>query len=145
MKKILLLTIVFLSIGLVGCGKKSNGKIIHFFYSYGSYSGERIYEIEVTDDKAIIMAKGYNGVDLNLNKEISTSYLEKIQKVVDKYDINSWDGFKKTDYDILDGDGFSIIIKYENGKEISATGYMKYPKNYKKASSELRKILEGIK
>ena len=146
MKKYLLVTLLFLSIGLVGCGKKDNGKIIRFFYSYGSYnSGEHVYDIEVKDEKATIKANGYNGIELNLDKEISTSYLEKINNIVKKYDIVSWDKFKKTNYDVLDGDGFSLIIKFENGKEIAATGYMKYPKDYKKASKEIQKILESIK
>ena len=44
----------------------------------------------------------------------------------------------------MDGYSFTLIIKYVDGKEIEAYGYMEYPTNYKQVDKEITEYLEKI-
>ena len=46
-------------------------------------------------------------------------------------------GFNKSDRYVLDGNSFSLSISMNNDEYVSASGYMKWPKNYKEVKEEL--------
>lgn len=149
-KKILILIIVMLMIISTGCEKKEeekyDGKIISFSYNYGGFSkGYYNYSIEVKDDKVIFEANGHNGVDLNINKEIDSSKLEELAKLINKEKIYEWNNFEEKKEGVLDGNSFSLTIKYDDGKTITAKGYMKYPKNYDEKMSKLLEFIDSLK
>ena len=76
-------------------------------------------------------AKTYDMYDEDVNKVI---------EVLNKYDVLDWDGFKKSDPYVLDGNSFSFNLKTKDNKEVTASGYMKWPKNYHEVRDELRNI-----
>ena len=118
----------------------------NFTYNYGSYNGGYYeYNIKNKNKKNIFTAKGYNGVNLNINKEIDEYYLEQLSKIIKETNIESWNGFNKKDNKILDGYSFNLKVEYKNGKTINASGYMKYPKNYKNTHKKIVKFLKSIK
>ena len=143
---ILVLVLVFL---LTMRGKKEEvyeGEIISISYSYGSYNGGYWnYEIYKENQKTFVKAKGWNGVELNLNKQVDNNVLDDISQIVKEKEIYKWYGFNKEDKNVLDGYSFSLTIKYSDGKEGKASGYMKYPNNYTSAHKELTNYLETIK
>lgn len=125
--------------------EKYIGDITYFSYSYGSFFGGYYdYELKSEDGKVYFIAKGLNGVDLDVQCEIDSSVMKQLQEIVDKYELSKWDGFNKSDDNIMDGDSFSLTITYENGEEIKVSGYMKYPKRYDEVRSELRGIIENL-
>ena len=44
----------------------------------------------------------------------------------------------------LDGDSFSFSLYTEDGKSISASGYMSWPKNYGEVEKELTNIFDAL-
>lgn len=133
---------------ITGCGKKTEytGNIISFKYYYGSYnSGYYEYNINVEDDKVIFIAKGYNGVALAVNKEIDSDYLKKLSDLINDNKLYEWDGFDRSDKDILDGYGFTLEVNYNDNTSLKANGYMKYPKNYNEIHPILSEFLKTIK
>ncbi len=148
-KRVLLSIIcIIFTIIIAGCEKsdKNYDKITNFTYNYGSYNGGYYeYNIKKKKKKNIFTAKGYNGVNLNINKEIDEYYLEQLSKIIKETDIESWNGFNKKDNKILDGYSFNLKVEYKNGKTINASGYMKYPKNYKNTHKKIVKFLKSIK
>jgi len=124
-----------------------NSKIVEFSYSYGSYfGGYNEYNVYTTDEGIVhIDANGLNGSDLHIDKDVDESVLNEIDKIVNEYKIYNWDGFDKSDEDVLDGDSFEFKVSYENGKTIFAHGYMKYPDNYKEASDALINYFNSLK
>ena len=148
LKKLLLVIVMgFLTFSLIGCKDKKNfdSDIVSFRYSEGSGMGSYYeYEINLEKNKYIFKAKGYNGVDLDVEKEISEEQVKKLSKIIDDNDIKSWDGFDKSDKDVMDGHSFSLFIKYKSGESLSAHGYMKYPSNYREASKELEDYLLSL-
>ena len=152
MKKKLLfgLAIIFGLVLLTGCEKKEDvsvdDEIVSFHYSYGSYNGGYYdYDITTQEDKVRFVAKGTNGVDLDEDKEIDKSVLTELSEVVIKNKINDWDGFNESDKDVQDGYSFTLVIEYESGKTVNASGYHKYPDNYNGAHEKLAKFLKEIK
>ena len=145
MKKILLIILIgFITFSLTGCKDKKNfdSDIVSFRYSEGGGLGPSYeYEINLEKNKYIFKAGGYNGVDLDVEKEISKKQVKELSKIIDDNDIKSWDGFDKSDKDVMDGHSFSLFIKYKSGESLSAHGYMKYPRNYREASKKLEDYL----
>lgn len=67
--------------------------------------------------------------------------INKIIDVLNKYNVASWDGFSKSSKSVLDGKSFEFKVVTKENEKIYCTGYMSYPKNYKKVISELENII----
>lgn len=116
-----------------------------FHYNYGSYNGGyHYYSIEEDDGKMMINGAGGNGVELDINKEISDDRLEELSRIINDNKIYEWDGFNEDNDGILDGYSFELKIKYADGREIVAEGYEKYPQNYEQAQRNLTEFLESF-
>jgi hypothetical protein len=125
--------------------KRYDGDIVSFSFHSGSYfGGYGEYEIKNEGGELKFSARGYNGKDVNVDKTISGEYLDRIDAVLKKYDVASWDGFNESDDDVMDGHSFSLDVEYDTGATIHAYGYMKYPRNYNQVSDELYEIIEEI-
>jgi hypothetical protein len=123
----------------------SEKEIKLFEYSYGSFFGGYYeYSISSEDKKMIFKAKGMNGVDLDIEKEITKDEIDDLLKLIVEEDLNSWNGFDKSDEDILDGYSFSLNIKFEDEYIIKAFGYEKYPENYDKRHEKIEKYLNEL-
>ena len=152
MKKTFILIFIFvISLFVItGCAKsnKIESDIISFTYEYGSYNnGYYKYTIFVSVEENMVMftAEGHNGVNLNINKEIDSSYLNQLSDIINDNKIYEWDGFHKSEDDVMDGYSFKLNIGYKNGETIDASGYMKYPDNYDNCHEALLKFLKSIK
>lgn len=123
-----------------------DSNIIEFSYEHGSYfGGYNEYHLYYTEEGiAHIEAIGYNGSELNIDKDIDESVFGEIEKIVNEQEIYKWDGFDESDNDILDGSSFSLKIMYKDGQSVNAHGYMKYPDNYRVASDALTDYLNTL-
>lgn len=151
MKKIFLFVITLTLVIMIGVSIFNKDKesydedIVNFEYSFGGYpDGYWDYQIYMKNGKTYILAKGINGVDLNIDKEVDNSVLIDIAKIVKEYEIYNWNGFNKKS-NIVDGYTFSLTIKYSDGVQITAYGHEKYPDNYKNIHEVLLKYIESIK
>ena len=124
----------------------SNIKSIYLTYTNGyMMNAYTRYQLIIENDKYIAKIKPY-GVDENdiLEIEVSKDLMEEISKVLKKYEVGKWDGFDKTDQGVLDGDSFSFSVLLNNDKDISASGYMKWPKNYGNVVGEISLLFMNI-
>ena len=147
MKKIIIPFLILLIIILViffifGIKRKviiNNIKHLRLSYSNGyamyAYS---IYEINYEDGKYILSIKPNGVPDEEVQKEeISKKDIKQVINILNKYNVSKWDGFNKIDKNVLDGDSFSFSLKYNDDKDVSASGYMRYPKDYGLVKQEL--------
>ena len=128
---------------------KNPGALSSFHYSYGSFfDGEWEYKVYERGGNAYILAKGMNGVDLNAASRVEASVLDDITGILKEYKMFKWDGFNKSDYDVMDGYGFGLSAVYGE-QELIASGYMKYPRGYWEAHEALAgylgRLAEGLK
>ena len=131
----------------MGCSsnKAYEGNITEFEYNYGSFFGG-YYEYHLVLDGEVVhvTASGMNGVELDIDKEIDASILEELSLVINTNKLERWDGFSKEDPHVLDGYSFDLLVKYDDGRTLEASGYEKYPENYDKVHEEIVKLLSGI-
>ncbi len=150
-KKYILFGVLFMSVlFLGGCFKRvmdiKNTKSFYFHYDTGTYmNGYVNYRIDLKDDKYIARFKP----DLvpsgeELIKEIDKEYVLKIEEIMTKYKVYTWDGFKKSDSRVLDGRSFSFSYYSTDGKTIEAHGYMVWPKNYGEFKKEIIDIFNEM-
>ena len=133
---------------IIGCFKKpikiENTKSFSLNYSVGYHmNGDYTYEVILENDKYIASYKKYC-VDPEdaLKKEVDIEFVHKIEELMTKYQVNKWDGFNKSDKDVLDGNSFSFSYSSTDNKSIEAHGYMKWPKNYREFRDEISDLYE---
>ena len=120
------------------------GQLLQFSYSFGSFNGgEWNYEIHEESGKLFITAKGYNGILLELEKEVPDDTLDKIAVIIQENEIYKWNRFNGYDDSVLDGYSFSLNAVFEDG-DIKAEAYEKYPKNYDEGHTALAAYLEEL-
>ncbi len=128
-----------------GCSKEINSDITSFNFGRDfGLGGYYHYQIRVEDDKVIFTKEAIGMTTENIEKEITKKDLKEIQKIINEQEIYKWNGFDKTDENVLDGSGFTLSVNYSNGENIEAHGYMRYPKNFKEASDVLLEYLETL-
>ena len=104
-----------------------------------------IYDIEKKDDKYFVTIKPHLiPEEKSQTVEIDKKTINRIIELLNKNEVYKWDGFNKSDKYVLDGDSFSFWLYMDNGKEIHASGYMKWPKNYGNVRDELTNILGSL-
>lgn len=55
-----------------------------------------------------------------------------------------WDGFHRTNSDVLDGDSFSLTLRLADGTEIAASGNNAYPEGYQAGYAAIRDCFDPI-
>lgn len=137
-----------------GCAGSTPGKdasIVHFGFSESGYpsfceisidrNGQGKYHFSSTafdpyDDVTVV----FDDKDGFIKKKD----IDKLEAIIRKYDINSWDGFHESNLDILDGSAFTLNITYSDGTEVNADGYMMWPAGYDDARDALMEHLQRI-
>lgn len=108
----------------------------------GTYMGAGFdYDYKFADGKHSVTVR-LDGVleEDALTLGVDETFAQQLLSVVDEYDLKKWDGFSKSDKNVLDGSGFGFSAEFDDGKKIFASGYMKYPKNY----AEVRGALDEL-
>ena len=128
----------------------TNIKIFTFSYSVNmSINGNVRYEIECRD-KCIALIKPYEVSEEDKQEvELNKDQLQELENILNKYEVYKWNGFKKYDKNVLDGNSFHLYIRMEDDQTVDADGYMKWPSNYSEVRGELdnffNKLYEGDK
>lgn len=133
------------SLLVVGCGKKEidyEKHLISFSYEYGNKEiGFYNYSISFDDN---IAHYNISSDTTHIEGEIDKEYIDRIEKIINKYEVLDWDGFNKQKENKGDDIAFSLHIGYDNGNNCSATGYKSYPNNFDKVHKELLKLFNEI-
>lgn len=121
---------------------KDNIKHIHFSYSTGNMMYANVqYDIDLEKDGYVATIKPDRVAEEAAKKvKLDKKTMEKLVNELNKYNITSWNGYKKSDKNVLDGDSFSLSISTKDNKDIDASGYMSWPKNY----SEIKGVFDSV-
>ena len=144
---IILLLLVFLVIYIFNNKdviKIKNLKSMNFFYTSGyAFNADFRYEYENKNGKHFLSYKPYGkSEEEKTTIEVDDSILLELESILNKYDIYKWNDFNKSNNDVLDGDSFSLSIYYDNNNNISAHGYMSWPKNYREFKNDIISLFE---
>ena len=143
-----ILTIMILSaiLSLVGCGSKGAGtsgsadgrEIVSFAFSVSGYNPGYYYRIE--DGKEI-----YANLDEGQKEKKHKVDREKLAVLLDTFerlDIYSWDGYKESNDEMLDGMGFMLYATFSDGTVINASGSNCFPENFEEFESAILSLIK---
>ena len=120
-------------------------KNLHYSYSVGyAMYAYYTYDIECEDKCTIkIKPNGYPDEEAK-TYDVSDDKMNDIISVLNKYEVSKWDGYNKSDKNVLDGNSFSFSLTTKDGANISAHGYMMWPKHYREVREELTSIFDSF-
>ena len=149
---IVIIIIILLVLGILGFvifdnreSNVSNIEYFRFFYTRGyAYHADVTYELDCYNKcQAVVVPYGVGDEDA-IVKNVDKEFVDRLLEIINKYNVDRWDGFNGTNKDVLDGDSFSLSIKTREKKYISATGYMSWPKNYGSFKAEVDALFEEL-
>lgn len=145
---ILVLLVIIIGICLIKRRNKveiKDIKSMYFSYSNGYMINSNVYyELNCKENKCIATIKPNQMSEENkLEVEVDKKTVHEIIKVLKENEIEKWNGFDKSNKNVLDGDSFTFQLK-TNDNEIYAHGYMKWPKNYSNVRNSLDNIFMDI-
>ncbi len=89
-----------------------------------------------------------DGYFVSVNEEpaqpVRADAAEALMRVIDTYDMVSWDGFSESRSFVLDGESFWLDFTLTDGTGIHAVGDNAYPAHYFDAMEEIWEILTGM-
>ncbi|MBR4555065.1 MAG: hypothetical protein IKO27_05670 [Ruminococcus sp.] len=109
------------------------------FGTSGTYMGSGFdydYDCDTADGRGVISIRieGVREEDA-LKLDADEGFAEELERIIAEYGLRKWDGFSKSDQNVLDGSSFGFSVRYDDKSSISAHGYMRYPKNYAEVNS----------
>ena len=107
-----------------------NGSISYDGYNYTFYRDE--IGVHLTAE----MNCGWEKLEIDLDDEV----MDQLETIVYEHRMYSWDGFSKTNSNVMDGEGFSLYIDFMDDTRISAHGSNAFPEGYGDAESAFNKI-----
>ena len=114
-------------------GYMANSSIIYEYY-YDKEMNKYMVSVKphlVADEDKVIV-------------EAPSDFSDKIKNILIKYEVSKWNGFNKSNQNVLDGDDFSLSVRMQDNQNISAHGYMSWPKNYREVISEYDSLFMEI-
>lgn len=115
-----------------------NAKEIDFNFIYSPMYIGSTYHIVINGNTATLEITTGNDV---VKRDLNSEEIELFKQSLIEGDVISWDGFNKSDPDVLDGAGFSMTLKIDD-KTISAHGSNSWPKNYYKFRDLFYKVVK---
>lgn len=142
MKKTLLMVWLLLPCLLLsGCASYDFAGMTHFsfYYTTGNFSNAAVcYQLDLADGVYTVTVKKTGVPDENADVfTVDAAFAQRVEKCLTAYKAASWNGFDKNDKRVLDGNSFSLHIRNGAGQNFSASGYMRWPRNYSAVKNEL--------
>ncbi len=151
MKKQFILIGVFIMLltSFFGCSKSvkiSDITSIRFFYTTGTAIYDNVsYSLELKDGVYTATIKPQDIADEDALKiEVDEAVMVEIKELLKTNKVGKWNGFQKSNHNVLDGNSFSLSIYMKNSDSINAGGYMKWPNNYREVRDGLDSIFMKI-
>ncbi|MBQ2581234.1 MAG: hypothetical protein II574_06370, partial [Ruminococcus sp.] len=106
---------------------------------HGTYMGAGFdYDYRFADGKHSITVRLDGVVEEDaLTIDVDEEFAQKLMAVIDEYNLRKWDGYSKSDKNVLDGSSFGFSARFDDGASIYASGYECYPKGYAEVSGAL--------
>ena len=130
---------------LISCAKEpADSRLVSFEYYYnGSIGGDgHHYLVKAEGDSVTLTYEDWELRDFGeMTIVIDSAVTDSLAALCKRLQIYKWDGFDKTNKYVLDGDGFSLYLAYEDGRRVSAHGTNSYPAGYGEFVGGMDKIL----
>lgn len=165
LKKIIMLFLTIASIGLLtgfwlneddyirgtdGLGKKAvvnQSDIVYFSYVYSNAFGDGSYSYKIDTEenpKVFFFQENIYSNQKPITYDMDDSVLTALKDIYLDCDIATWNGFNKTNINVLDGDGFSLNIIFADGEHLTASGSNCAPEGYRNFKAQLDNVFAPL-
>lgn len=113
-----------------------------FIYSSSCVkNGSVRYELTCEDGSCrIVIIPKFVPKEQAFIRDVEDAFAEKLLSILKKYKAGSWNGFHRVDKIIADGSSFTLNVRFQNGKEIHAHGYMHVPPHFREFRQEMDEL-----
>ncbi len=120
-------------------------KTMHLSYSngYGMYENTRYDLVKRADGYYVTIKPSGIPDEEEQEAKVLDEDIDRIVKILNDNKVIKWDGFHESDKYVLDGDSFSFSLTTYEGISISASGYMRWPDNYRNVRGTLVEIFDA--
>ena len=80
----------------------------------------------------------------NLSDTVPAAFMDSLEILCRQYNVHRWNGFRKNNRLVCDGTGFSLFIRYANGKTVEAHGMNCFPRNYGSFREDLYELCKPV-
>ena len=114
-------------------------KITSFSFTHTGMSAEECfrYSAEQTEEGVRLYTEELFVNGLIVDTLIDEPILEQLGEIAERYRLDQWDGFDKSNKRVTDGSRFSLSVELAGGSTISAQGNNKFPDGYADAKGEI--------
>lgn len=119
--------------------EKNESGIVSFTYRYIGSIGGNSFKYELKDGRLIVDLMEYRDYG-ELSDKIPAGFADRLKALCDSCRIYRWNGFDKSNRLVLDGSGFSLSIRFADGKTLHADGSNSFPGGYR----EFRERLDAL-
>ena len=158
----IIMGILTILLSLLGCGTKpgvtgSNGLgkrakdnesgVVGFYYHYdGTIGGDSFtYQVQKKDDKIMLTYESMEHSDWGeMTKELDEAFLSRLTELYKNCRVAAWEGYRKTNTMVSDGDGFSLSLYFADGKSMSASGMNAHPEGYRDFRDAMNEIFDPV-
>ncbi len=117
----------------------------HFYQSdsrMGAYPGYTLYRRVDREGPVVVLERQTGRVVAE--GLISENDVRELERILEECGIASWNGFSGNARNVLDGRSFGLNAEFAGGREISAHGYMRFPRNYGSVKERVFPFLDGL-
>lgn len=134
--------------GCAGFGPQiTDIRSFRFSYQVGNYmNGSVAYELKQEEDGSYTATVKPNQVAEEDAKKYKAGkdFADELAAFLREKKVNRWNGFQKSDRHVLDGNGFSFSLWTTEDKNISASGYMRWPRGYDEVKAGIEAIFAKL-
>lgn len=130
---------------LVGCSGRHRDGLVYFTYSEQNtmiMNGTSSWTLKLLDDDTVIVTRLVEGASEPVEFTASKEVMAQVNEIVKRNRMYRYKGYYKPVFEVLDGWSWDFVLKYKDGSETRADGYMRYPKNGGAAFREITDFLE---
>ncbi len=113
-----------------------NHILTHFSLTRGGYLAPQTLEMVLRDSGHVLLENDGE------SHPVDPAFAEALQQIMDDCRMESWDGFRGHNPNVLDGEDFSLRMTFADGTSVFATGSNQFPEGYAEACSRIDKLFE---
>ena len=136
---------LFFTISSSGAAEKVDLSITKFSFRHNGMRRDHIYTYgaEKTPNGTLLTLSLWAGSKVT-ETVIKEPLLEELTELAAKYNLKKWDGFDRTNHEVMDGSGFQLSATYSDGTVIEAEGSNSFPNGYRDFKDSLHEIFNPL-
>ena len=125
--------------------KATDAPLEQFSFSHSGSSVDQCFSYTAYMENGVMLADfSLYGAEEITGVQLDADEADAVLALPAQADFLLWDAFRRAAGDVLDGDSFSLTLRFADGTEISAFGSNAYPEGYPAGYAAIRNCFDPI-